>query len=100
MASGYRSRASAIAPDASRLRSMPQFRAPRLAVWSALLCAVASSAVATERASLLAAAKSGTTAEVQQLLEGGANPNESDVDGTSALHWDGDRGAVESVHAL
>src|SRR5690349_23473068 len=36
------------------------------------------------RSSLLAAAKSGTAAEVQKLLDSGVNPNEADADGTSA----------------
>ena len=82
------------------MRSGPLLRAAGLAVWSALLCAVASAAAATEQLALLAAAKGGTAAEVQQLLEGGANPNEADADGTSALHWAVHRGAVDSVQAL
>jgi ankyrin repeat protein len=65
-----------------------------------LLTAVASEAAAAEHASLLAAAKSGTAAEVQRLLESGANPNEADADGTSALHWAVHRSALDSVAAL
>ena len=76
------------------------FGSPRLAVWSILLCAVASGAAATERASLLAAAKSGTAAEVQKLLDSGVNPNEADADGTSALHWVVHRGVGDGVRAL
>src|SRR5689334_1252195 len=100
MASVYRSRASAIARDASRLRSVPRVGSLRLAVCSALLCTIALAAAATEQGSLLVAAKGGTTAEVQRLLKGGANPNEADADGTSALHWAVHRGAVDSVQAL
>jgi ankyrin repeat protein len=58
-----------------------------LALVGTLLFAVASGAVAAEQASLLAAAKSGAAADVRQLLKSGANPNEADADGTSALHW-------------
>src|SRR5690242_2325513 len=76
------------------------FFSARLAAWSMLLCAVAFGAAATERASLLGATKGGTAAEVRELLESGANPNEADADGTSALHWAVHRGVVDSVQAL
>ena len=49
---------------------------------------------------MLAAAKSGAAADVRQLLKSGANPNEADADGTSALHWAVHQGAVDSVQAL
>ena len=72
----------------------------RLALIWALLCAAAFGAAAAEQASLLAAAKSGAAAEVRKLLKGGANPNEADADGTSALHWAVHRGAADTVRAL
>ena len=79
---------------------MANLRAPRLTLWSMLLCAAAAGAAGAERASLLGAAKSGTAAEMRRLLESDANPNEADADGTSALHWAVHRGAVDSVQAL
>ena len=79
---------------------MSSSRSARLALAWVLLAAVASGAAAAEQASLLATAKSGTAAEVQKLLKGGANPNEADADSTSALHWAVHRGAVDSVRAL
>jgi ankyrin repeat protein len=72
----------------------------RLAVWSALLCVVAGSAVAAERASVLAAAKDGTPRELGELLAAGGDPNDADADGTTALHWAVHRGSSDSVRAL
>ena len=66
----------------------------------ALLCGLASSAAAADSTSVLAAAKHGTTAELRSSLAAGANPNEADADGTSALHWAVHRGALDSVSAL
>ena len=58
----------------------------------ALLCGLASGAAAAELASVLAAAKHGTALELRSSLAAGANPNEADADGTSALHWAVHRG--------
>jgi ankyrin repeat protein len=82
------------------LRSSPLVAAARSAVWSALLCVVVSSAAAAERASVLAAAKDGTSLELAELLAAGGDPNEADADGTSALHWAVHRGSGETVHTL
>src|SRR6185503_6553842 len=38
--------------------------------------------------------------ELRSSLAAGANPNEADADGTSALHWAVHRGALDSVSAL
>jgi uncharacterized protein len=66
-----------------------------------LLCGLAScGAVAAERGSLLAAAKHGTPAQLRSLLEAGADANEADGDGTTALHWAVHRGALDAVTAL
>jgi ankyrin repeat protein len=65
-----------------------------------LLCGLASGAAAADSASALAAAKHGTTQELRTSLAAGANPNEADADGTSALHWAVHRGALDSVSAL
>jgi len=65
-----------------------------------LLCGLASGAAAAEQVSLLAAAKHGTAEELRSALAAGANPNEADADGTSALHWAVHRGALDSMAAL
>ena len=65
-----------------------------------LLCALASGAASAERSPLLAAAEHGTVEELRSSLAAGANPNEADADGTSALHWAVHRGALDSVSAL
>src|SRR6185503_7483129 len=65
-----------------------------------LLCGLASGAAAADSLPVLAAAKHGTTQELRSSLAAGANPNEADADGTSALHWAVHRSALESVSAL
>ena len=65
-----------------------------------LLCGLASGAAAADSTPVLAAAKHGTTQELRSSLAAGANPNEADADGTSALHWAVHRGALDSVSAL
>jgi ankyrin repeat protein len=65
-----------------------------------LLGTLASTAIAAERSSVIAAAKHGTAEELRTALAAGANPNEADADGTSALHWAVHRGALDGVAAL
>src|SRR5688572_31337028 len=65
-----------------------------------LLCGLASGAAAAERSSALAAATHGTPEEIRSSLAAGADPNEADADGTSALHWAVHRGALDGVAAL
>ncbi len=72
----------------------------RLAISSMVIGAVASGGAANDRASVLAAAKNGTPLELAELLAAGGDPNETDADGTSALHWAVHGGGGESVSAL
>jgi ankyrin repeat protein len=81
------------------LRSLLAAVASRVVLCSLLVCGAAD-ALAAERDSVLAAAKEGTTAELAEQLAARGDPNQSDADGTSALHWAVHRGNGESVAKL
>lgn len=68
--------------------------------WLLLLCGVMVGAGAAERDSLLVAVKDGRAAEVRSLLAVATDPNETDADGTSVLHWAVHRGELEWAAAL
>jgi ankyrin repeat protein len=74
--------------------------AARRTLLAVVLGACMSGAAGAERGELLAAAKSGLAAEVRRLAGEGADPNEADADGTSALQWAAHRGDLESAAAL
>jgi len=65
-----------------------------------LLCGLASYGAAAERGAVLAAAKHGTVSELRTSLAAGADADEADGDGTTALHWAVHRGALDAVAAL
>src|SRR5262245_55428819 len=50
--------------------------------------------------SLVEAAKAGDTKAVRELLRRNANPNDAEVDGTTALHWAVERDDPAMVDAL
>jgi uncharacterized protein len=55
--------------------------------WVAVALCSASFLQAAPKPELLTAAIEGNFARVRSLVQGGANPDQADVDGTTALHW-------------
>jgi ankyrin repeat protein len=72
--------------------------------FSGLITAVAwlalAGAPATAAGALLPAAEQGNTAVVRQLLRSGADVNEAQGDGMTALHWAAERGDAELAEML
>jgi uncharacterized protein len=65
-----------------------------------LLAGVATTAAAAERESLLTLVKAGAAADLPALLAAGADPDEADADGTTALHWAVHGGDLKAATAL
>jgi len=66
----------------------------------ALLIAVSLIAAAAGRPAIIEAVRTGDQATLKTLLQKGANPNEAEPDGATALHWAAYRDDLQSAEAL
>lgn len=76
------------------------FDEPSAFVGALVLGVLATASATADADSLLDRVRDGSGTEITSLLAAGADPNEAEADGTSALHWATHHGELEWVAAL